>query len=162
MSNPNRVRSLVGTVALLVGLSTVAACGDNGTTVTTKDGSVTVDGDTATVETSEGTATIGKGLPDGFPKDDVPLVDDKVLSGVKGSSGGPFAWSVVMQTSKSISDVTAEVKKDFADAGYTTGQGTEMGDVAINQFTSSKYEVSVTAAHTGGSVTITYLVKNAG
>ena len=49
-------------VSLIAGLTTVAACGDGGTTVTSKDGKVKVDDDKVTVETSEGTATIGKGL----------------------------------------------------------------------------------------------------
>lgn len=162
MSHSTRLRSLAGGVVLLAGLSTVAACGDNGTTVSTKDGKVKVEGDKVTVKTSEGTATIGKGLPDGFPKDDVPLLDEDVLSGVKGTQGGPFAWSVVMQTSRSVEDVTAEVKKDFTDAGYTEGQGTAMGDVSVLQFTSDKYDVGVTAARTSESVTISYVVKAAG
>jgi hypothetical protein len=163
MRHSTRLRSLAGALVLLAGLSTVAACGDSGgTTVSTKDGKVKVDHDKITVETSEGTATIGKGLPEGFPKDDVPLLDEDVLSGVRGTSGGPFAWSVVMKTSRSVEDVTAEVKKDFADAGYTEGQGTAMGDVAVLQFTSAKYDVGVTAARTSGEVTISYVVKDAG
>jgi hypothetical protein len=161
MSHSTRFRSVVGAVVLLAGLTTVSACGDGGTTVTSKDGKVKVDDDKVTVETSEGTATIGKGLPDGFPKDDVPLLDEDVVSGVKGTPGGPFAWSVVMQTSRSVEDVTAEVKKDFADAGYTQGQGTVMGDVSVLQFTSDTYDVGVTAARTSDKVTISYVVKNA-
>jgi hypothetical protein len=162
MSHSNRLRFLAGALVLLAGLSTVAACGDDGKTVSTKDGKVKVDGDKVTVETSEGTATIGKGLPDGFPTDDVPLLDEDVISGVKGTPGGQFAWSVIMETSRSVEDVTAEVKKDFADAGYTPGQGTEMGDVAVMQFTSDKYDVGVTAARTSDKVTVSYVVKDAG
>jgi hypothetical protein len=161
MNHSTRFRSLAGAVALLAGLSTVAACGDGGTTVSTKDGKVKVDGDKVTVETSEGTATIGKGLPDGFPTDDVPLIDEDVLSGVKGTPGGQFAWSVIMQTSRSVEDVAAEVKKDFTDAGYTQGQGTEMGDVSVLQFTSDKYDVGVTVARTSDKVTVSYVVKDA-
>jgi hypothetical protein len=162
MSHSTRFRSLAGAVVLLAGLSGVASCGDATKTVTTKNGKVKVDGDKVTVETSEGTATIGKGLPDGFPKDDVPLLDEDVVSGVKGTPGGQFAWSVIQQTSRSVEDVTAEVKKAFTDAGYTQGQATEMGDVAVLQFTSDKYDVGVTAARTSGKVTISYVVKDAG
>lgn len=165
MSHSTRLRSVAGATVLLAGLvagvSTLAACGNEGTTLSSKDGKVKVDKDKVTVETSEGTATIGKGLPDGFPTDDVPLLDEDVVSGVKGTAGGPFAWSVIMQTSRSVEDVSAEIKKDFADAGYTEGQGSAMGDVSILQFTSDKYEVGVTAAHTSGQVTISYVVKDA-
>jgi hypothetical protein len=162
MSHVIRLRSLAGAVVLVAGLSLVAGCGDGGATVSTKDGKVKVDGDKVTVETSEGTATIGKGLPDGFPKDDVPLLDEDVVSGVKGTPCGQFAWSVIMQTSRSVEDVAAEVKKDFTAAGYTEGQGTAMGDVSVLQFTGDKYDVSVTAARTGGQVTVSYVVKDAG
>jgi hypothetical protein len=159
-----RVRTLAGTFALLAGLSTVAGCGDDGKTVVTKDGDkVSVDADKGevTVESDEGTFTAGQGLPDGFPKDDVPLLDENVVSGVKGTPDGQFAWSVVMQTSRAIDDVTAEVQKDFAAAGYTAGQSTVMGDVSILQFTDDDYEVGVTAARTGEGVMVTYVVKDA-
>ena len=89
MTHSTRLRALAGTFVLVAGLGTLVACGDGGgTTVTTKDGKVTVDQDKVTVKTSEGTATVGQGLPEGFPEDDVPLLDEKVVSGVKGSDGG--------------------------------------------------------------------------
>jgi hypothetical protein len=161
MSRSIRLRVLAGTFVLLAGLGPLAGCGDDGgTTVSTKDGKVKVDQDKVTVETSEGTATIGNDLPEGFPKDDVPLVDQKVVSGVKGSAGGPFAWSVVMTSTKAVEALTTEVTKGFGDAGYSTGQSTDLGDVSIRQFTNDRYDVGVTIARTGDGVTITYLVKN--
>jgi hypothetical protein len=159
-----RLRALAGTFALVAGLGTLAACGDGGgTTVTSKDGSkVKVEKDKITVQTSEGTATLGQGLPEGFPKDQVPLVDEKVVSGVKGSDGGPFAWSVAMTSKKSVEELSAQVKKDYADAGYKSEQSTEMGDVSIHQFSNARYDVGVTIARTGDGITVTYLVKNKG
>lgn len=158
-----RLRALAGTFALVAGLGTLAACGDGGgTTVTSKDGKVKVDGDKVTVETSEGTTTVGQGLPEGFPQDRVPLVDEKIVNGVKGSAGGPFAWSVVMTSKRSVEDLSAEVKKDYAAAGYKTDQSTEMGDVSIHQFSNATYQVGVTIARTGDGITITYLVKDQG
>lgn len=161
MTHSMRLRALAGTFVLVAGLATLAACGDDGgTTVSTKDGKVKVDDNKVTVETSEGTATFGKGLPEGFPKDKVPLVDEKVVNGVKGSAGGPFAWSVVMTSSRAVDALSAEVAKDFAAAGYQADKSTEMGDVSIHQFTNDTYEVGVTIARTGDGVTLTYLVKN--
>jgi hypothetical protein len=163
MSRHTRVRVVAGSAALLAGLGALTACGDDGTTVAAGDGgTVKVDKDKLTVESSEGTATIGKDLPDGFPIDDIPLVDESVVAGTKGTAGGPFAWSVVMQSSRSVDDLSAEVQKDYASWKSDKGTGTSLGDVSILHFVDSAYEVGVTIARTGGNVTITYVVKDAG
>lgn len=165
MSQLIRLRALAGAVALLAGLTTVAGCGDDGTTVVTNDGdkvSVDADGGEVEVETGDGEVTAGQGLPDGFPEDDVPLLDEEVVTGAKGGAGAQFAWSVVMQTQRTVEDVAAEVKDDFADAGYDAGPATEAGDASVLQFENDTYEVGVTAARAGGSVTVTYVVRNAG
>src|SRR5215207_5923779 len=88
MSHLTRVRALAGTVVLIAGLGTAAGCGDDGTTGVTKDGdkvSVT-DEDEVTVDTDDGSVTAGQGLPDGFPSDDVPLLDEKVANGARGEA----------------------------------------------------------------------------
>jgi hypothetical protein len=153
MTHANRTR--VAAVLLVAGLTAVAGCGSaDKPSVTKSDGGVTA-------HTTGGAVTAGEKLPVGFPTADVPVLDEKVLSGVKGGAGGNFAWSVVQQTSRAVEDVTAEVKKDYAAAGYTTRQADVMGDVSILHFAGAKYDVRVTAARTGSSVTVTYLVKDA-
>lgn len=163
MTTSTRARNLTGAIALLAGLLVLAGCGSDGKTVVTGNGDkVSVNGDKVTVDTGDGTATLGAGLPDGFPRDAVPLVDGKVVSGVKGTPGARFAWSVVLQTSSSVEAVTAQVKKDYAAAGYRAGQASVMGDVSILQFKNSTYEVGITASRTAGNVTVTYVVQSAG
>ena len=157
-----RLRALAGTFALVAGLGTLAACGDGGgATRTSEDGTATT-GAEPSVTPSETTATSGQGLPEGFPTDQVPLLDEKVVSGVKGGPGGSVAWSVAMTSTRSIEDLSAEVKKDYADAGYRTDESTEMGDASIHQFSNGTYQVGVTIARTADGITITYLVKNQG
>ena len=161
MTHSLRLRAVAGALALVAGLGTLAACGsDGGTTVSDKHGKVTADKDKVTVPSSEGTTTVGQGIPEGFPTNKVPLLDEKVLNGVKGSDGGPFAWSVVMTSTRAVDDLSASVAKDFTDAGYQTAKATELGDVSIHRFTDDTYDVGVTIARTGDGVTITYLVKN--
>jgi hypothetical protein len=161
MSPSMRSRAFAVVFVLVASVGSLSACGDGGgTSVSTKDGSVKVDKDKVTVQTSEGTATIGQGLPEGFPKKDIPLLDEKIVNGVKGSDGGPFAWSVVMTSSRNVTDLSKDVTKAFASAGYTAGRTNELGDVSIHQFTNDTYDVGVTIARTGDGVTITYLVKN--
>lgn len=157
MTHAIRLRALAGVVPLAVVLAAaagaVAACGDDGgpTTVATRDGTVNAD---------RGSATVGQGLPEGFPADDVPLLDEEVLNGVKGTDGGPFTWSVVMSSDRAIDDLSAELTNRFAAAGYRTTQSTALGEVNIHRFNDRAHDVSVTIARTGDGTTITYLVKD--
>ena len=155
----SKVRNL-SVIAVLAASLTLTGCG--GKTVTTSDGSkVHVDGngDSATIKTDDGEISVGKGLPDGFPKDDVPVIDATIIGGSKGAAGGPFAWSVVVQADGDATDVFGEVKSKLEGAGFTSGQGMDMGEVHTGQFTSAKYDVSVNVAKTGDKVTVTYLVR---
>jgi hypothetical protein len=162
------MRALAVSATLAAGLAVLAGCGDgSATTIRTHadTSSAAADQPSASsdaVETEDGTVTAGKAVPDGFPRDAVPLIDATVVTGARGVPGGHFAWSVVMQTPRPVGDVTGEVRKQFAAAGYTVGQANEMGDVTMLQFHSARYVVGVTAARTGDKVTVTYLVKNAG
>jgi hypothetical protein len=159
MTHAMRRRALAGTFALVAALGTVSACGDGGGTPVAGDDSTATTAGTPTTATSPST-TVGQGLPEGFPEDEVPLLDEKVVNGVKGSDGGPFAWSVVMTSTRSVEDLSAEVVKDYAAAGYKSDESTELGDVSIHRFSSSSYQVGVTIARTGDGITITYLVKD--
>ena len=158
---PHRVRAVLGTLALVVGLGAAAGCGDEDTVVGKDTDRVSVDTDNGevTVDTDEGTFTTGQDLPDGFPVDEVPLIDEQVISGVKGQAGSPIAWSVVMQSSRSVEDLAAEVQKDYAGWTHPAGSLTSAADVSVLRFTDARYDVGVTIARTGSSVAVTYVVK---
>lgn len=163
MSHPLRQRVIAGATVLAAGLSLLAGCGDDAKiVVNSDDGTVSVDDGKVTVETDEGTATVGQGLPEGFPEDEIPLLGEKVVTGVQGQPDGSFAWSVTMQSSRAVDDLEAEVKEDFADAGYTEAEAVTMGDASIMRFNNDTYEVGVTIARSGSSVGINYVVTEAG
>ena len=169
MSHLHRARAAVGALVLAVGLGALSGCGgDDDKTGRAAD---EVSADTlATPEpgagsqdsTSPGVPAATEGLPQGFPSEDVPLLSEEVLTGSAGDPDGEFAWSVVLQSSRAVSQVSADVRKDFADAGYTAGPGNEVGDLSVMQFTGPKYDVGVTAARTEGRVVITYVVRDVG
>lgn len=162
MPHPTSLRAFAGGLALAAGLATVAACGDVDGTPAPSTVATTPTRPVPTTSPSPTTPTLGQGLPDGFPTDAVPLLDETVVGGSKGSPGGAFAWSVVMSGSRSIDVLSAEVTKEFADAGYRTDRSTEMGDVSIHDFSNATYRVGVTIARTGDGITVTYLVKDRG
>ena len=151
-------------LALLVVVAGLTGCGSAADAARGKAEdkvSVNTDQAEAGAGTDQGSAIASKALPDGFPAHAVPLIDATVVTGSKGAPDGQYAWSVVMQTQRAIDDVAAEVEKDFAAAGYRTRQAHQMGDVTIMQFADSRYRVGVTVTRTGGTVTVTYVVRDA-
>lgn len=160
MTHSTRLRALATTAVLVAGLGTLAACGDAGGTTAPSKVATVPSTSVSTISPSSTVSPAGQRLPDGFPKDSVPLLDERVVGGSKGDPGGSVAWSVAMTSSRSIDDLSAEVEKDYAAAGYAPRQSTVMGDVSIHRFTNGTYDVGVTIARTGDGITITYLVKN--
>jgi hypothetical protein len=163
MIRPDRARALVGALVLVAGLTAVAGCGggDDRTGVAGSDaGSSPKTADATTTTPTVPAAT--EGLPAGFPVADVPLLDEKVLTGSTGGPDGEFAWSVVLQSSRAVSDLSAEVRKEFTAAGYKGGPANELGDLSVMKFTGPKYEVGVTAARSLDMVAITYVVRDLG
>jgi hypothetical protein len=172
MSHPNRARAAVAALVLAAGLGTLAGCGsdEQKDAASTGDVSTSVgpgspsaspsDSSSASGDTPDVTATAG--LPEGFPAGDVPLLHEKVLTGSAGDPDGEFAWSVVLQSERAVSEVASDVRKAFTDAGYTAGPGNELGDLSVMQFKGPKYDVGVTAARTDQQVIITYVVKDVG
>lgn len=165
MTRPLTLRAVVAGLVLVAGLGTLAACGsDDKTGSTAGDGasaSGPPDATTTTAPSASTDVTPAEGLPDGFPTGDVPLLDEPVLTGSAGGPDGEFAWSVVQQSARAVSDVSADVRKAYAAAGYTAAPGNELGDLSVMQFKGTKYDVGVTAARTEGHVVITYVVRNA-
>lgn len=168
MDRPNPLRVVVAGLVLVAGLGTLVGCGSNDTTgVTATDGTSASSpgapsGTVSTVPSASADVTPAEGLPAGFPTDDVPLLDEPVLTGSQGGPDGEFAWSVVQQTSRAVSDVSAQVRKNFTAAGYTAAPGNELGDLSVMRFKGPRYDVGVTAARTEGHVVITYVVRDVG
>jgi hypothetical protein len=150
-------------VALMVAGLGLSGCGDD-KTVTMPDGSkfsADSDGKSATISTDDGQVTAGKGLPDGFPAEDVPVVEGDIVGGAKGVDGGPYAWSVILKAKGETVDVFAELSEKLKNVGFTAARSMQMGSVSTGSFTNDKYEVSVNAAKVDDAVNVTYLVRNA-
>ena len=160
-----KVRNVVVVALLAAGLG-LTGCGSDSKTVKTADGSkVTVkkDGEGLTVKNDQGEFSVGQGLPDGFPKDEVPLVDGKVLSASKGADGTRFVWSVLIQVDSSVDDAAASAKSKLEGAGFTAGENSmTMGEMSVNEYNSSKYKVSVTVVKNDEGTVVTYAIQNAG
>lgn len=123
---------------------------------------VQVDEDNGSIKITQedGSATIGKGLPEGFPTDTIPLVDGEVVGSTTGEAGGPYAWTVLLQVSGGTpTSVMAEVTRALTGAGFKATPGMAVPEMSTAVFQNPAYEVGVNAVTAENKVTVTYVVK---
>jgi hypothetical protein len=98
--------------------------------------SVSASSDDAGTDSSDADAT----LPKTFPKDDVPLIDGKLVYTADLGTG----WIVFIKADD-FGDAYKDASGKLTDAGFSKSQevATDQGDVAA--FTTDKYQVIVTA-----------------
>lgn len=121
-------------------------------------------GSPATTDPSTPTASVpGKvrvveGLPAGFPTDEVPLLDGKIVSGARGEPGSQIAWSVVLQPEGDIEDIVAAASAKLSDAGFALAGQTDLENLQVRQYQNAGYQVGLTVAATQEGNTVTYVV----
>lgn len=139
-------------LVLVMALTLVAGCGSE-KTVSTKDGSVTYDAGkgTATFEGKDGSKSQvdvadenGKGvaLPDGYPEDLVPIVDDsKIQLANKNDEKGKTTYLISLSSSKSGKDVYNFYKDVLKDAQDLSSS--EMSGIFAVSGVKNNQEISV-------------------
>lgn len=121
-----------------------------------EDVDVDVDGDDITIENSDGTVSMGGDLPEGFPEDDIPLVDGDVLLAMGGEGQG---WQVSIAVDAGAEDAMAEARGLLEGAGFTVDEEAVMGDMTTATFSSDGYNVYLTAAEAEGQTTVIYSIE---
>lgn len=108
-------------------------------------------------------------LPEGFPKDDVPLPEGDVVSGTTLGGGNEQNWTVIFNVGN-VEDVADDYRGKLEDAGYQiddtfsseTAPGQEgAGELVSFTGTSSDYLVNVFGGGTGGEDVLTISVSRA-
>ncbi|MBU0612519.1 hypothetical protein KKB10_00730 [Patescibacteria group bacterium] len=113
--------SLIAIMLLTVAIVSGAGCTKNATenaveSATGGSADVDIDNNTMKVETDEGTLEVGENvsLPSDFPSD-VHVADGDILLASKTSDD---AFSVTVETSKSVSEMQTEYETEFANDGW--------------------------------------------
>lgn len=122
-----------------------------------EDVDVDVDGDDITIENSDGTVSMGGDLPEGFPEDDIPLVEGDVLLAMGGEGQG---WQVSLAVDSSAEDAMAEARGLLEGAGFSVDEEAVMGEMSTATFSSDAYNVYVTAAEADGETSLIYAIEN--
>ena len=118
------------------------------------------DGESFSITDGEGnTVASGQGLPDGFPEE-VPLLDEEILSGVSAGGASGEGWAVTMLSDRPAAELLEEATALLEDAGFSSeGQGSmSMGELQTVQLSDASWQVSVSVVDAGGEVTVQYLV----
>ena len=127
------------------------AAEDNG-----EDVDVDVDGDEIKVETSDGTLTAGTGeLPEGYPTDDVPVLDGEVAVGMKADGG----WSVTIKSDKSPEDALDEAVSKLEAAGLSPEEGGGILGPTSAALTGNGYGVLLSVTDLDGHAAVVYFVS---
>ncbi|MET3961777.1 hypothetical protein ABIE44_001711 [Marmoricola sp. OAE513] len=120
------------------------------------------DGDGIKITNEDGETVVGKGLPDGFPKDEIPIVDGDVVGGTKGNAAGPYSYTVLLQLdSGSPASVMADITRSLKAKGFAATPGMSVDQMSTAIFRSSKYEVGVNVVRADSKISVTYVVKRA-
>lgn len=121
-----------------------------------EDVDVDVDGDEIKVETSDGTLTAGTGeLPEGYPEDDVPVIDGEVAVGIEADGG----WSVTVKSDQSPEDALDEAVSKLESAGLSQEDGGGILGPTSAALTGNGYSVLLSVTDLEGDAAVVYFVS---
>jgi hypothetical protein len=121
-----------------------------------EDVDVDVDDDEITIENSDGSVTVGGDLPEGFPAEDIPLVDGDVLMAMGASGQG---YQVTLDVDDAPADAMAAARALLEGAGFTVDEEGVMGTLYTATLSSDAYSVYLTATEADGRTTLIYAVE---
>ena len=143
-----QLKIVLVTLGLIAAYGLLAACGS--TTATAPDGSkVKVDGggDKVSVESEDGKVSVdlqGAKLPEGFPKQDVPLVEGKIIQAITESTSGSFHVTLTTSASDPKAALDQAVSK-LKDVGFKSDSSVNIGITATETMKSDKWDVIIVA-----------------
>ncbi|MCU1440214.1 MAG: hypothetical protein JWP85_1211 [Rhodoglobus sp.] len=92
----------------------------------------------------------GAGLPEGYPTEEVPLIDGEIIFGAGIGAAEGHVWNVTVKVSGA--DAIEQIKSQLEGAGFTAneaGIGGTTADAATALFESDKYGVLVAVTKDG-------------
>lgn len=107
------------------------------------------------IETEDGALTVGQGLPEDFPTEEVPLPEGEVLSGMSMAGQG---WTVSLAVDGAPDQVAPEVRALLESGGYEIESSTEAGAMTILQATNDTYVLTVSVGEDNGGTNVGYTV----
>lgn len=133
----------------------------------TTGGNVDVDSNNGsfTVRDKEGNTSFGVGnqqLPEDFPKNDIPFINQKSIGFVTTSTNeGKKNWSVSTIVSQSPSNATSYFKSQFVEPDYTEINTLNVNGIQTFSATSTRYSIniSVSAGDTPDEANVMYSVS---
>ena len=120
-----------------------------------------LDGSDIKIDTTDGGVVTGE-LPEGFPTDEVPVVDGEILFGTYTKSSG--TWDTTIEVGPAGGDKAAaydEAEAMLLDAGATvTQEQVDNGTAIAGRYTNGEHAIDLAVTDSNGIV-VTYLVSPA-
>lgn len=117
---------------------------------------IDIDDSAMTIENSDGTTVSINGgeLPEGYPADEVPVIDGKVALATTSEGEG---YLIAIETERSPQDALAEAVAALEGAGLAADDSMAAPDMAM--LSDDTYTVMVTSADESGKTLVTYIVS---
>lgn len=124
---------------------------------------VEIDEDSFTVDTEEGSTTVGAGsVPEDFPAD-IPLVEGEVSFSQRVDTADGSAWTVVITTPADPETVTGAIRGDLESNGFSVEEASEFSsDAAAGGSVLAQkddLEAFILIAGEGAQTSVTYTVN---
>ena len=115
------------------------------------------------IEGLGGSVSTGSRLPEGFPAQEIPVVDGDIRSGSRGKAGGPYAYSVIVRVrGTSATEVMAGITAQLTGVGFTAAASPGTDTISASSFSGPRYDVGVNVIRAEGTTTVTYVVVRKG
>ncbi len=121
-----------------------------------EDVDVDVDGDDITIENSDGTVTMGGDLPDGFPEDDIPLVDGAIQLAMGAEGEG---WQISIYVDSPSDEAVAAGVSLLEGAGFSVDEEAVMGDNSTATLSSDAYNIFLTGTAADSQTALLYSIE---
>lgn len=119
-----------------------------------EDVDVDINDDEVSIESSDGSVTIGKDqLPADFPADEIPLVDGKIQVAMAADEG----WTISLEVDGAADAAMQEAVDKLKAAGFSTTEGMEAQSMAMLE--NDAYSVMVTSSGDTGTNIVGYFVS---
>jgi len=154
---------LVGAVLLVPGL-VLAGCAEGSSQeqvaekaiedATGGRADVDVDAEEVTVESEDGTVTMGKDLPDDFPAG-VPVPEGEVQSATSLQGRG---WAVTLKAEGNAASVAAAIRKQLTDGGFEVNREDEVAGGRMLIAIGEHHQVTASVSAASGVTGVVYTV----
>lgn len=111
------------------------------------------------VDSSDGSFQVGsRELPEGFPADEVPMIDGEILASSRIAENDEEVWSVTLLAGSSVDDAFTEARDGLTGAGFEETHAVDTNAYRSATLEGDDFRVQLTAAEGSDGTSLSYMV----